>query len=169
MAVNGYVAHDGVTYYRKINSGDGTIGNPVVLEFADPTAHTKIDLVRTTLLGALTSTPLRVSAMGTAASGVIKNSPGTLFSIACTNLSANARYIQLFNTTSAPSAGATPFRSYPLYSSGGFTVIDAQLWGAIQSSIGLSFSTGISWGFSTTALTYTAGTATDCIFEASYL
>lgn len=184
MAFNDYVAADGLTYKRKAFAGTGILGGEFVAEFGDVTAHTKIDLVRTTLTAQLptalsngrlatesslvTTAPLRYSAMGTAVSANIKNTQGSLFTIACTNLAAATRYLQLFNLTTTPSGGATPFRSYPVFA-GGFFVLESPFWGSIDTGVGLFFSTGISFGFSTTPLVYTAGSASDCIFEASYL
>lgn len=112
--------------------------------------------------------PNDTSTIGAAASGTLKNSPGTLYACSCTNLNASTRYLQFFNSTTAPSAGATPVRSYPVYGSSGFFVLDTSQWGNIAANQGLFFSTGVSWGFSTTPLTFTAGAAVDCIFEARW-
>ena len=94
--------------------------------------------------------------------GNVKASAGVLFSVACTNLNASTRYLQIFNSASAPSG--SPLETYPVYGNGGFLVLDAQFFGPS----GLSLSTGISLGFSTTATTYTAGSAGDCIVIARY-
>ncbi|BAY23703.1 hypothetical protein NIES2100_34950 [Calothrix sp. NIES-2100] len=102
------------------------------------------------------------SAIGTSAGANIKNSAGTLYNITCTNLNGSIRYLQLFDSTSAPSG--TPIRSYPVYGSGGFLVLGQDLLGGA----GVSFTTGITFGFSTTALTYTAGSASDAIINVRY-
>lgn len=115
------------------------------------------------------TSPNDFSAIGSAVSGNIKASSGQIFSLSCTNLNASTRYLQLFNTAAAPTAGATPIRSFPVYGNGGFLVIGSDIFGSIDAGIGLFFSTGVSWGFSTTPLTYTAGAATDCIFAARWL
>ncbi|BAY64995.1 hypothetical protein NIES22_50960 [Calothrix brevissima NIES-22] len=102
------------------------------------------------------------STLGTSAGANIKNTAGTVYNISCTNVNASTRYFQLFDSTSAPSG--TPIRSYPVYGNGGFLVIGQDFLGGA----GISFNTGITWGFSTTSLTYTAGSATDVITTVRY-
>jgi hypothetical protein len=104
-------------------------------------------------------------AIGTAASANIKNRGGRILSYSCTNLNATIRYFQLFDTTAAPSPGATPTIAFPVYGSSGLLIIDGKYLG----DEGTLFTTGISFGFSTTPLTYTAGTASDAIVEVRYL
>ena len=94
--------------------------------------------------------------------GNAKASPGSVLSVSCTNLNAATRYLQIFNSTGAPSG--TPLESYPVYGNGGVLILDSAYFGAS----GLPLSTGITFGFSTTALTYTAGTGTDCILVSRY-
>lgn len=94
--------------------------------------------------------------------GNVKAAAGTLWNVAVTNLNSSTRYLQIFNSTSVPTG--TPLESYPVYGNGGFLVLDQQFFGVN----GMSLSTGITLGFSTTALTYTAGTGTDCIVIARY-
>jgi hypothetical protein len=86
----------------------------------------------------------------------------TSFGVTCTNLNAATRYLQFFN---AANNSGTPKRSYPVYGNGGLLIIGQETFGGS----GLLFSTGIIWGFSTTALTYTAGSAADCILAVRYL
>lgn len=94
--------------------------------------------------------------------GNVKSSAGVLWSVACTNLNAATRYLQIFNNASTPSG--TPLETYPVYGNVGFLVLDSLFFG----NSGLSLSTGITLGFSTTATTYTAGSAGDCIVIARY-
>lgn len=186
MAANSYVAANGQTYYRDVFSGDGLVGTPIIPKFADTTAHTKIDSLKNQLSaqlpGALsTSGRLLVEAaiappdslaqygvLGTVNGAIIKNSPGFVFSLGCTNLNATTRYLQLFNKkTSVPAANEVPFRSYPVFG-GGFLALDTSYFGDINSCTGLYFNDGITFGFSSTALIYTGATAADCIFEMRY-
>ncbi len=169
MPANDFASADGQTYYKVIYSGTGAVGSPIVPQFALPYTQVYWDLLRTSLLSKLFQTPLRYGSLAAATSGVIKSSSGTLLGIACTNQSGLIGYIQLFNRTTVPTNGTVPLRSYPVYGGGGQTQIDGTMWGGWQSGTGLPFSVGIAWGFSTTALTYTARTITDCTFEASYL
>ena len=94
--------------------------------------------------------------------GNAKASAGVLFSLSCTNLNAATRYLQIFNSAGAPSG--TPLESYPVYANAGVLFLDDAFFGPE----GLAFSTGITFGFSTTPLTYTAGVGTDCILIARY-
>jgi hypothetical protein len=105
--------------------------------------------------------------MGTSAGAVIKNSAGNLHVIACTNLNAATRYLQLFNNATGPTG--TPLKSYPVYGNGGFIALDTAYFGISAKGRGLVFSTGISWGISTTPLAYTAATASETIVEARYV
>jgi hypothetical protein len=103
--------------------------------------------------------------LGAAASKVVKNSAGRVFSLHCVNLNAAIRYFQLFDSATAPSGGATPLEAWPVALSGGLLTLDVTALG----SLGVGFATGITWGFSTTALTYTAGSATDAIVTVRYV
>lgn len=96
--------------------------------------------------------------MGTSAGANLKTSAGNVYSFSCTNLNASStRYFQLFDTSGVP--GGTPIASFPVYPNAGFLSIGQDLIGGN----GIPFTTGIAWGFSSTSLTYTAATATDCI------
>lgn len=102
--------------------------------------------------------------LGVSAGDNIKASPGNVYSFVATNLNASTRYIQLFNQTTAPVTANVPLLVYPVFGSN-LLIIDTAIWGLA----GIVFSTGISWGFSTTPLTYTAGTNSDVIFEIRYI
>jgi hypothetical protein len=107
------------------------------------------------------------NAMGTLNAAVMKTSAGSLHMIAAVNLNASTRYLQLFNTTSAPSG--TPLKSYPVYGNGGYLALDTAYFGISAAGKGLYFSNGITWGMSTTPLTFTAAIASETIVEARYL
>lgn len=102
--------------------------------------------------------------LGVSAGDTIKASSGTVFSFVATNLNASTRYIQLFNQTTVPVTGNVPLLVYPVFGSN-LLIIDTAIWGLA----GVVFGTGISWGFSTTPLTYTAGVSSDVIFEIRYI
>ena len=99
------------------------------------------------------------SYMGTSAGANLKSSAGNIYAISCSNANAVVRYFQVFNQTTAPSLGNTPDRSFPVYGSDGLLLLGQDIIGGN----GIILTTGISWGFSTTRLTYTAATASDCI------
>lgn len=93
--------------------------------------------------------------------GTLKTSAGVIYSFRGENRNAAGRWLQLWDTAGAAGTG---------------TLIDA-IWiaaGAVyqQEAVfyeqGVHFQTGITWGFSTTATTYTAGTATDHTFAANW-
>ena len=101
--------------------------------------------------------------LGVSAGDSIKATSGNVFSLVATNLNASTRYIQLFNQATAPTLGNVPLVVYPVFGSN-LLIIDTAIWGLA----GIGFSTGISWGYSTTPLTYTAGVNSDVIFEIRY-
>ena len=113
------------------------------------------------------------SALGTSTGANIKNSAGFILNIYCcnlrasidsstTNLNSAVRYLQLFDSTSAPSG--TPIRSYPIYPNSGVLILGQDFLGGE----GMQFTTGITWGISTTPLTYTAATAGETIVNIRY-
>lgn len=89
----------------------------------------------------------------------IKTGKGTLYRLICYNDSASAQYIQLHNEAAVP-VGVSPLIQFTLAAK------------AIQSlsfeQIGIEFNAGIFVGNSSTAGTYTAGSA-DCWFFAQYV
>lgn len=81
--------------------------------------------------------------------GVIKNSPGTLYSLLVTNVSTSAIYFQLFDATSAPVNGTVPR----------FVMIipaSSTLPFSFDRPRPVAFTTGISWASSSTGATKTA-------------
>lgn len=105
------------------------------------------------------------NSIGTSAGSNIKANNAKIFSIGAVNANASTRFLQLFNKNSAAVAGDLPTLVYPISGNHGFMKLDVTFWGYA----GLYFSAGFSWGFSTTMLSYTAGTASECVFEARYL
>jgi hypothetical protein len=97
--------------------------------------------------------------VGTSAGSQLKPAPGNIYAISATNLSTSTAYIQLFDSTTTLANGDTPIAVFPVYGNAGFLEIGQNLLGGA----GIAFATGIQWGYSTTPLTYTAGTVTNII------
>ncbi|NDJ20961.1 hypothetical protein GS682_04740 [Nostoc sp. B(2019)] len=97
--------------------------------------------------------------IGTSAGANLKTSAGSIHAITCSNNNSSIRYFQIFNQTTSPVLNDVPVRSFPVYANDGLLIIGQDVIGGS----GISLNTGIAWGFSTTRLTYTAGTAADCI------
>lgn len=87
------------------------------------------------------------------ASGVIKASPGALGAAIATNSHSTDQWLQLFDSTTAPSVEANPRLSVPLKANGGSYTLSQVLWGPS----GLSFSSGVAWGISNTEELFTPG------------
>ncbi len=108
-----------------------------------------------------TYSPSLSSNFGSTISAAAKASTGNVLSFVATNGNAAQRYFQIFNSASAPAGGATPIYSFLIpagtASSPGAVVFDNSFF----TQPGVNFSTGIAWGISSTAATYTAATATD--------
>ena len=90
---------------------------------------------------------------------MVKASSGNLLALTCTNLNSQTRYLQFFNNGSGTTTG-TPDKVYPVFGNG-FLVVGTE----ILSTMGVEFDTGITFGFSTTPGTYTAGVAGDCYLD----
>jgi hypothetical protein len=106
------------------------------------------------------------TSMGVAVSGYIGPNV-TLYRLAATNLAATTRYIQLFESTFVI-AGDVPRKSYPVFADG-FTQLGPEWFGSVQAGKGLVFSSGLSWGISSTALFFTPVAASETIFEMGYV
>lgn len=98
---------------------------------------------------------------GTAASAVSKATQGNLFSVHATNKNAAIRYLHLFNRSSVPTLGTAPLFSFEIGAGSSITPATAIVGSDFFGEDGLYFSTGITWGISTTNATYTAATAAD--------
>jgi len=106
------------------------------------------------------------ASLGTSVNANIKATPGKMYGLVATNGNSSTQFIQLFNKVTAPINGDVPMRSYPVYGNYGSLMIDGNLWGLA----GLTFSTGISWGMSSTPLAYTAiSAATSVVYECYYI
>ncbi len=75
-----------------------------------------------------------------AASGVIKDTPGSLKMFVVSNASGTQLYFQVFNTEDVPNDGEVPFLSVPVRPAGGIGIDFVRGW---------AFDTGISWAMST--------------------
>lgn len=90
----------------------------------------------------------------------LKASAGNVYSLSVFNSTASVRYLQLHNTATTPGGGATAFDLF-LVPPNGQTIVDAQYFGPG----GMAFATGIAYANSTTAGTYTAGSAGDLLLR----
>lgn len=106
------------------------------------------------LSGVSTYSPTVFTNYGANATLNVKATAGNVFSIYCQNTNASVRYIQIHNTTTTPGGGAIPVVSFMIPGSGAVFIDHTMLPAG-----GAYFSTGIAFAFSTTAGTYTAGTA----------
>lgn len=97
--------------------------------------------------------------LGTANTANLKSSAGTVYSFTCSNNNNEIRWFQIFNQTTAAINDNVPVIAFPVFPNNGVTVIGEEIFGAA----GLTLTTGISWAFSSTRLTCTLATATDCI------
>ena len=98
----------------------------------------------------------------------IKASAGELMSVWASNADASTRYLWITNAASGPAnalASSDPSVKdiIPL-----FTNTSIDLSSAFFTAAGMYCSTGISFGFSTSATSYTAGTASEHILDANY-
>lgn len=87
----------------------------------------------------------------------LKSTGGTIYSLIFSNLnSSSTRYFQLFNQTTSPTTGNVPVLQLPIPV--GSTIGFGQ---DIFGGTGFPLSTGVTWGVSTTAGTYTAAATSD--------
>lgn len=100
-------------------------------------------------------------AFGTAVTHISKASNGQLLSVHATNANVAQRFLQIFNRSTALAGGETPIYSFAI-APGATTQSSAIVLDSTFFTLpGSFFSVGITWGFSTTLATYTAGTAAD--------
>jgi hypothetical protein len=98
---------------------------------------------------------------GSSAGDTISGTPARVTKIYVYNKATSIRFFQLFDRTSNPTNGATPRISIAVGAGERLFLGIAQL----GSNDGLSFPTGLAWGFSTTEATYTAGVTTEISIE----
>lgn len=112
-------------------------------------------------LAGTTYSPTTYTNLGTVTTANIKASTGNVFSISIINTNAAARYFQLFNSTSST---ATVVYCWTI-PAGGALIVGNDFF----TNAGINFSTGITWGVSTTFLTYTAATAAEHVTAVNYI
>ena len=103
-----------------------------------------------------TYAPLVYSNFGAAITNQVKQSTGSVYSVFCENINAAKRYLQLHNSAVGISAGNVPLAAFAIPATSSLSLTQA-----FFTSAGMNFTTGITFAFSTTAGTYTAGVATD--------
>ncbi len=133
---------------------EGATTDAVVAAGAAGTVQAKLRRL-TTDIGVLTLQPTRFTNLGANATLNVKASAGSVLSCVCINTNAAVRYLQLHNTATVPADQAAPVYSFPVPPGGYGIGIGTDIFTAA----GVAFSTGIAFAFSTTANTYTAGTA----------
>ena len=101
----------------------------------------------------------RTRYVGNSVGGNLKGTAGTVYAITCSNSNASVRYFQLFQKVNAPVLNDVPAECFPVYPSDGLLLVGQDIIGGT----GITLGNGVTWGFSTTRLTYTAGNAADCI------
>lgn len=112
----------------------------------------------------VTSGGLTAGRVLTGTTGVIKASAGQLYQLRAMNTNAAARYLHLYNKATGPTLSTdTPIFTVPLQAAS----VPAEVnWG----NIGLVFSTGIAWAYTTDdiAIPATAATSTELHFSCGY-
>ena len=124
------------------------------LSFEDPTNG--IARIQEKKVLAATNVALTSSSLYGDVDVLAKNSAGNVYSVTACNLNAAIRYLQIHNRTTAPSNPNVPAISIPMVQNEKI-VLGEDFFG----TTGVYFDTGIAWGFSTTAATFTAATTTD--------
>lgn len=149
-----------------------TDGKLLVQSSLDPNAAKENTLMTATNRLMPTSGTTEVNYLGTSAGATIKTSAGFVYNIYCCNLRQSpdstitqineaTRYLQLFNSSS----GYTNLiKSYTIYPNNGVLILGQDFFGGE----GLPFSNGITWGISSTPLSYTPATANQTIVNIRY-
>lgn len=122
---------------------------------SDPATATLQGVIRDRLMPGGTTT----SYLGSSSGANLKASAGVMYAITCSNFNSSIRYFQVFNQTSASALNDIPVRAFPIPPDDGLLLLGQDIVGGS----GIILSVGISWGFSSTRLTYTAATASDAI------
>ncbi len=96
--------------------------------------------------------------LGADASGVVKSGQhANLFGVYAINNNASIRYLQFFDSTTAPASSAAPRLQFGIPGGGGEIIIGTDFWQAQ----GIAFDKAIAWGISTTKGSFVAATAGD--------
>ncbi len=106
----------------------------------------------------------RYTAFGSSAGANVKAAAGVIYAFTCYNDGSLDQFFQIINKASAPAGGDTALISF-LVPAKSQTFIGTDWLGFA----GLACSTGISWGFSSTRTSYTAGTAADTDIQILYI
>lgn len=157
MAIRGLDAVSGEPVFIKSFSGLGSEADPYVMQRADPIAHTKLDEIKVAV-NASSANWLYHSNFGTTASANIKNTSGRLRSFIATNEGTETCYLLFFNLVTVPNDSAGDLAIPPFSIHSGMTI------GVGQSELGsgFPFTTGITYGISSSRSIYTAiATAAD--------
>lgn len=153
-------------------SGSNTIGK--VDQGAAGLAAWKVDgsSVTQPVSGTVTAAPIITAAntyarststnAAAAATGVVKNSPGNVYAVACYNANASPRFFQIWDSDT--SGGTGTLKVSMLVAPGGQTMFGQDFF----SAEGMYCATGIAFGFSSAASTYAAGSAGDCVSTVNY-
>lgn len=113
--------------------------------------------------------PGNYSNAGTVTKANVKATTGNVLAARATNANASPRYLQLHNSSSAPTAGATA-QLYFLMPPGSATSPGILMLTSEYFAPSEYFSSGISWAVSTTATTFTdAATASDHLIQFRYI
>lgn len=118
---------------------------------ADAASSTNSLMSRVRLVATSFTAPTRDTRFSTGVAFNVKGSTGQLISIYCYNKATGVRFLQFFDQTSSTPSG-TPLESYAIPPNSSL-FLDSSFLGYG----GTTFSTGITWAFSTTESTYTAG------------
>jgi hypothetical protein len=155
---------DGSNFTQSISASSLPLPTLAATSTLQTTGNTSLSTIQQRLMPAGSSSTLYIS-MGTAVSGNLKASAGNVYALDCINVSTGLRFLQLFDSTAAPTAGAVPkIPPFPIPANNGLLLVGQDVLGGE----GINFTTGISFGISTTALTYTAATATDVAVSIRY-
>jgi len=123
---------------------------------ADASASNPVPTIQAALSSASFS-PSNFVNLGADVTATIKGSAGNVFSLAVYNDNVATRYFQLFDAVTGPSGGESPDVVPIQIPPESQTVIDQGFF----TQAGIRFSTGVSYGISTTRNTFTAATASD--------
>jgi hypothetical protein len=146
-----------------INAIDGVSGNPVALNTLDGS------VVEPLLQKLLVNPSLSTNGFGTVAAWFAKAATGFLLAVNATNQNAAVRYLQVFNSATAPATGAIPVYAFVLPAGTAAAPSIVNLTKEFFGAGGASFAAGIAFGVSTTLGTYTAATAADHVVNAHYV
>lgn len=114
--------------------------------------------VQTFPKSAATATQLSLdTSFGSVTTHTSKATPAVLISFTCSSVNAAIRYFMLFNITSAPTTGTTvPLMSFPIGAGSATVPSSLSRDATFFAEYGFLFATGLTWGVSSVAGTYTS-------------